>query len=79
MHYFVVASKGGDPKAPGWYHNLEGHPDVEINVGTKAIHGDGAPVTPDDSRLSRGCGRSSTRDNQQPVQRLPEADVTADP
>nr|MCH9667316.1 nitroreductase family deazaflavin-dependent oxidoreductase [Actinomycetes bacterium] len=32
-HYYVVASKGGDPKAPGWYHNLKADPDVEINIG----------------------------------------------
>ena len=28
--YLVVASKGGDPKAPGWYHNLKADPNVEI-------------------------------------------------
>jgi deazaflavin-dependent oxidoreductase (nitroreductase family) len=33
--YLVVASKGGEPKAPDWYFNLKAHPDVEINVGTK--------------------------------------------
>ena len=33
--YLVVASKGGDPKAPGWYHNLKANPNVEINVGPK--------------------------------------------
>jgi len=31
--YLVVASKGGDPKAPGWYHNLKANPDVEIQIG----------------------------------------------
>ncbi len=31
----VVASKGGNPKHPGWYHNLRAHPDVEIQVGSK--------------------------------------------
>ncbi|MCW2558489.1 MAG: hypothetical protein JWP55_2453 [Mycobacterium sp.] len=38
--YLVVASKGGDPKAPGWYHNLKANPNVEINVGPKRF-----PVT----------------------------------
>jgi deazaflavin-dependent oxidoreductase (nitroreductase family) len=33
--YLIVASKGGEPKAPDWYFNLKAHPDVEINVGTK--------------------------------------------
>lgn len=30
--YLIVASKGGDPRSPGWYHNLKANPDVEINV-----------------------------------------------
>jgi deazaflavin-dependent oxidoreductase (nitroreductase family) len=38
--YLVVASKGGDPKAPGWYHNAKANPKVEINVGPKRF-----PVT----------------------------------
>jgi len=35
--YLVVASKGGDPKAPGWYHNLKATPNVEINIGPKRM------------------------------------------
>ena len=35
--YAVIASKGGDPKHPGWYHNLTANPDVEIQVGRKRI------------------------------------------
>jgi F420H(2)-dependent quinone reductase len=35
--YFVVASKGGAPKHPGWYHNLLANPEVEIQVGTATI------------------------------------------
>ncbi len=31
--YVVVASKGGDPHHPGWFHNLMADPDVEIQVG----------------------------------------------
>jgi len=38
--YLVVASKGGEPTAPGWYFNLKAKPDIEINVGTKRL-----PVT----------------------------------
>ena len=26
----IVASKGGYPKHPGWFHNLRAHPDVEF-------------------------------------------------
>ena len=35
--YLVVASKGGDPKAPGWYHNLKANPVATVEVG--AEHG----------------------------------------
>lgn len=31
-NYLVVASKGGAPKHPAWYLNLEANPDVEIQV-----------------------------------------------
>lgn len=31
--YAVIASKGGAPNHPGWFHNLEAKPDVEIQVG----------------------------------------------
>ena len=29
----VIASKGGYPKNPGWYHNLLANPDTEVQVG----------------------------------------------
>lgn len=35
--YAVVASKGGAPKHPGWFHNLMADPDVEIQVGRDRI------------------------------------------
>ena len=30
----IVASKGGAPQNPDWYHNLKAHPDTTIEVGT---------------------------------------------
>ena len=30
--YVIVASKGGAPEHPGWYRNLQKHPDVELQV-----------------------------------------------
>jgi F420H(2)-dependent quinone reductase len=33
--YLVVASMGGAPVHPGWYHNLRADPAVEIQVGTR--------------------------------------------
>ena len=35
--YFVIASKGGAPEHPGWYRNILGNPQVEIQVGTKTM------------------------------------------
>jgi F420H(2)-dependent quinone reductase len=51
--YLIVASKGGDPKAPGWYHNLKANPTVEINVGTKRFGVTAKPVLPDDPDYAR--------------------------
>lgn len=35
--WIVVASKGGAPNHPGWYHNLRANPDVEIQIGRERI------------------------------------------
>jgi deazaflavin-dependent oxidoreductase (nitroreductase family) len=52
-NYLVVASKSGDPKAPGWYHNLKADPNVEINVGPKRFGVTAKPVLPDDPDYTR--------------------------
>jgi deazaflavin-dependent oxidoreductase (nitroreductase family) len=31
----IVASKGGHPQHPAWYHNLRANPDTEVQVGTE--------------------------------------------
>jgi deazaflavin-dependent oxidoreductase (nitroreductase family) len=51
--YLVVASKGGDPRSPGWYHNLKANPNIEINVGTKRFAVTARPVTPDEPDYAR--------------------------
>ena len=33
--YVIVASKGGHPKHPAWYHNLRANPDTTIQVGSR--------------------------------------------
>lgn len=33
--YAVVASLGGAPKHPVWYHNIKAHPQVELQDGTE--------------------------------------------
>jgi proline iminopeptidase len=49
--YFVIASKGGAPKHPGWYRNILANPEVDIQVGTAKMRarartaaGEGAAV-----------------------------------
>lgn len=32
---FLVASKGGHPKNPAWFHNLRAHPDARIQIGSQ--------------------------------------------
>lgn len=31
----VVASKGGHPRNPAWFHNLRANPDTEVQVGSE--------------------------------------------
>jgi len=31
----IVASKGGHPRNPSWFHNLRAHPDVTVQVGAR--------------------------------------------
>ncbi len=33
--YAMVASKGGDPKHPSWYHNVKVNPEVTVQDGDK--------------------------------------------
>lgn len=51
--YLVVASMGGAPRSPGWYHNLKAKPDIEINVGTKRLAVTARPILPDDPDYAR--------------------------
>ena len=29
----IVASKGGHPKHPAWFHNLKAHPETTVQIG----------------------------------------------
>lgn len=31
--YVIVASKGGAPTNPSWFHNLRAHPEVSVEIG----------------------------------------------
>jgi deazaflavin-dependent oxidoreductase (nitroreductase family) len=46
--YLVVASKGGAPDHPGWYHNLDANPDVEIQVKGDKLRAYARTATPEE-------------------------------
>jgi deazaflavin-dependent oxidoreductase (nitroreductase family) len=46
----LIASKGGDPKHPAWFHNIVANPEVELSSG----HGDGGPYR---ARIAEGTER----------------------
>jgi deazaflavin-dependent oxidoreductase (nitroreductase family) len=51
--YLVVASKGGDPKAPAWLLNLRAKPEVQVQLGRTKFHAIGAEIGADDPDYAR--------------------------
>src|SRR5262249_58698317 len=35
--YVVVASNGGSPTNPAWYHNLKAHPRIDVELGPETF------------------------------------------
>lgn len=46
--YVIVASKGGAPTNPAWYHNLRTHPEVTVEVGEEKFKARAKVVDGDD-------------------------------
>ncbi|MBX3092560.1 MAG: nitroreductase family deazaflavin-dependent oxidoreductase [Cryobacterium sp.] len=46
--YVIVASKGGHPKPPGWYVNLEANPEVRVQVEDRIFRANARTATPDE-------------------------------
>ncbi len=44
----VIASFGGNPKAPNWLLNVRDNPSVEVQVGTVRWEGTGSIASPED-------------------------------
>jgi deazaflavin-dependent oxidoreductase (nitroreductase family) len=44
----VVASKGGAPTNPDWYHNVLANPRFEVDVGTRTFSVDAEELGPDE-------------------------------
>ncbi|MFM8599488.1 MAG: nitroreductase family deazaflavin-dependent oxidoreductase [Mycobacterium sp.] len=51
--YLVVASNGGDRRAPGWYHNLRAQPSLQVQVGRRRFAAEATTVLPTDSDYLR--------------------------
>ncbi len=48
----IVASRGGDPQHPGWFHNLQANPDVQVAVGGKPTRAMRARVATPEERAA---------------------------
>jgi deazaflavin-dependent oxidoreductase (nitroreductase family) len=46
----VIASKGGAPTHPDWYHNIVAHPQVSVEVGTEKFEASAAVAKERDRR-----------------------------
>jgi deazaflavin-dependent oxidoreductase (nitroreductase family) len=52
--FVIVASKGGHPRHPGWFHNLRAHPETTIQVGSRRMPVTARVANPDErARLWR--------------------------
>jgi deazaflavin-dependent oxidoreductase (nitroreductase family) len=45
----IVASMGGNPRNPAWYHNLRAHPDVEIETARGRARVRAREATPEEA------------------------------
>jgi len=76
--YLVVASKGGDPKAPAWLLNIRAKPQVQVQIGRTRFQATGTEIGPDDPDYAPSV-EARQRQQQQPVRRLPEENQAPDP
>jgi deazaflavin-dependent oxidoreductase (nitroreductase family) len=55
----VIASKGGAPTHPDWYHNLVRHPQVTVEVGSERFQAHATiPAEPERTRLYSQMARA---------------------
>jgi deazaflavin-dependent oxidoreductase (nitroreductase family) len=47
-NFVVVASKGGHPRHPAWFHNLRAHPDTTVQVGAQRLRVRARTATPEE-------------------------------
>jgi len=49
-HLVVVASKGGGPTNPGWFHNLKANPVVTVELGGETFPASATVASPESER-----------------------------
>jgi len=42
--YLIIASKGGAPSHPSWYHNVRAHPEVTVEVRDEKFRAKAIPI-----------------------------------
>src|SRR5204862_526488 len=50
--YLVIASKGGAPTNPAWYHNLRANPEVTVELGPETFRATATPIPVCDGVMS---------------------------
>jgi deazaflavin-dependent oxidoreductase (nitroreductase family) len=48
QNLIIVASKGGHPKNPAWFHNLVANPDTTVQVGSRHMNVHARVATPEE-------------------------------
>lgn len=75
--YVLVASKGGAPQSPAWFHNVKANPDVKVQVGTKVFNARARIVTkgdPDYDRLWK-LANDNNKNRYDAYQRMTERPI----
>ena len=62
--YVVIASRGGAPANPAWYHNLMAHPHATIEVGRDTIDVVASEATGEDASACTARRRSASRSSR---------------
>jgi deazaflavin-dependent oxidoreductase (nitroreductase family) len=83
----IVASKGGAPSHPSWYHNLVQHPDVTVELKGEKFKARAKVMDGDEyerlykqhADINSGVPRLPPKDLAQDPRRRPRANSVADP
>jgi deazaflavin-dependent oxidoreductase (nitroreductase family) len=72
--YVVIASKGGSPRSPDWYHNLVANSEVTVEVGPERFRAT-ARVATGDERDRLFAAQAALMPNFAEYQRMTEREI----